>query len=147
MERALGPVEYLAVVFEGNQFKGEIVPALMDLLDKGLIRIIDLAVVSKDDAGEVIVLEGGELKDDVAAALAKLDCEFAGLLSEEDLLMLAEELPIQSTAAAMLFENVWAARFAQSVRNANGQLVMNVRIPNDVVVAARKTLIEAGQTA
>lgn len=145
MEETLGPVEYLAVVFDGNQFKGEIVPALTELLDAGLIRIIDLAVVSKDGDGDVVILEAGELKDDVASALARLDCEFAGLLSEEDLLLLAEELPNQSTAAAMLFENVWAARFAQSVRNANGQLVMNVRLPHNVVEAARRTLIEASQ--
>lgn len=145
MEESIGPVEYLAVVFEGNEFRGEIIPELMELVDTGLIRIIDLAVVMKDDAGDVVVLEGGELKADVASALAKLECEYTGMLSEEDLLLLAAELPNQSTAAAMLFENVWAARFAQSVRNANGQLVMNVRIPHDVVVAARRTLIEASE--
>ena len=92
------------------------------------------------------MLEGSELKGDVAEALAKLDGEFTGLLSEADLLMVGEELGNNSTAAAMLFENVWAARFTESIRNANGQLLINVRIPNDVVEAVRQSLIEASKS-
>jgi hypothetical protein len=146
MTQALGPVEYLIVVFEGNQFKGEITPALTDLLDKGLIRIIDLAVVSKDRDGHVTILESGELQADVAEALVKLDGELTGLLSEEDLMMVADELEDNSTAAAMLFENIWAAQFAQAVRNANGEVLLNVRIPNDVVEAARMAILDAAQS-
>jgi hypothetical protein len=145
MTQALGPVEYLIVVFEGNQFRGEIIPALTDLLDKGLIRIIDLAVVSKDRDANVTILEAGELQGDVADALVKLDGELTGLLSENDLIMVADELENNSTAAAMLFENVWAAQFAQAIRNANGQLLMNVRIPNDVVERARMSILDAAR--
>jgi uncharacterized membrane protein len=142
MNRTIGPVEYLVVHFEGNQFRGEIIPALTDLLDKRLIRIIDLAVVSKDNDGNVAILESSELQADVAAALIKLDGELTGLLSEDDLLMVAEELENNSTAAAMLFENVWAAQFAQAIRNANGQLLLNVRVPHDVVEAAATALLD-----
>ena len=145
MQQTLGPVEYLVVVFEGNQFKGEIIPALSDLRDKGLLRIIDLAIVAKDQEGNVLLLEASELTGEVAEALVKLEGEHDDLLSEADLLLVAEDLPNNCTAAAMLFENVWAARFAEAVRNANGQVVMNVRIPHDVIEAARHSLIEASK--
>jgi hypothetical protein len=145
MEDTLGPVEHLIVAFEGNRFTGEIVPALTDLLDKGLIRIIDLAVISKDPAGNVTVFEASELSDEVSQALAKLDYPLVGMLSEQDLLLEAEELPNNCTAAALLFENVWATRFAKAVRDAGGQLVLNVRIPHDVVETVRQALIDAAQ--
>ena len=145
MQQTLGPVEYLVVVFEGNQFKGEIIPALNDLRDKGLLRIIDLAIVAKDQEGNVLLLEASELTGEVAEALVKLEGEHDDLLSEADLLLVAEDLPNNCTAAAMLFENVWAARFAEAVRNASGQVVMNVRIPHDVIEAARRSLIEASK--
>ncbi len=147
MEDTLGPVEHLIVAFEGNRFKGEIVPALTDLLDQGLIRILDLAVISKDQDGNTSIYEASELADGVAQALAQLDCPLAGLLSEQDLMLEAEELPANSTAASMLFENVWAARFTQAIRSAEGRVLMNVRIPNNVVEAVRQSLVEAGELA
>lgn len=145
MEYPLGPVEYLVVAFDGNQFTGEIAPALGELVASGLIRVIDLAVVSKDADGSVTIFESSELAEEVAAALDILDMELPGMLSEEDLMLLAEELPNNTTAAAMLFDNVWAARFAQAIRNANGEVLMNVRIPHDVVQDVRATLIEAAE--
>lgn len=141
MQRQLGPVEYLIIDFPGNQFSGEIIPALHELLDTGLIRILDLAVISKDGDGNVLLFEAGELMDEVGHALAELEGEHDDLLSEEDLLMAAEDLPNNSTAAAMLFENVWAARFANAVRNAGGEVLVNVRVPNDIVEAVREMLV------
>ena len=76
--------------------------------------------------------------------LAKYDGDLTGMLSEEDLMLVAEDMNNNSTAAAMLFENVWAARFAESVRNANGQMLMNVRIPHAIVETVQQALIEAG---
>lgn len=143
----IGPLEYIIVGFEGNRFTGEITPALADLVDKGLIRIIDLAVVSKDKDGHVAILEAGELSAEVAQALVKLEGEHTGLLSEADLALVAEALDNNSTAAAMLFEHVWATRFAQAVRKAHGSLVASVRIPHDVVEVARQSLIEAAKKA
>jgi hypothetical protein len=145
MPRALGPLEYVIVAFEGNAFTGEIVPALMDLIDKGLVRIIDLAVVSKDENGNVTTFDANELSADMAQALVKLDGEFTGLLSEEDLRMAAEGMKNNSTEVAMLFEHVWATRFSQAVREAHGTLVMNLRIPHDVVEAAQQSMIEAAK--
>ena len=147
MTQTIGPVEYIIISFEGRQFKGEIVPALFDLLDKGLVRIIDLAVVSKDKSGNITTFEANELSADVAAALIKLDGELTGLLSEQDLMLVAEEMDNNTTAAAMLFEHVWATQFAQAVRNAKGRLVTNVRIPHEVVEAARQSLLEAAARA
>jgi hypothetical protein len=143
MEYPLGPVEYLTFYFEGNRFRGEIIPALTELTDSGLIRIIDLAVVSKDGDGNVTIFEANELSEDVALALDILDYEMIGMLSEEDLMLLADELPKNSTAAALLVDNVWAANFAQAIRNANGELLHSVRIPHEVVQATRQTLLAA----
>ena len=143
VEYPLGPVEYLTFYFADNHFRGEIIPALTELTDSGLIRVIDLAVVSKDADGNVTIFESNELTEDVALALDALDYEMAGMLSEEDLLVLAEGLPNNSTAAAMLIDNVWAANFARAVRDANGVLVDNVRIPHSVVQATRQSLLDA----
>jgi hypothetical protein len=147
MEYPLGPVEYLGFYFEGNQFRGEIVPALHDLLDAGFIRIIDLAVVSKDENGVVTIFEANELSAEVAFALDFLDYEMVGMLSEEDLMTLAEGLPNNTTAAAMLLDHVWAANFAQAVRNANGELVFSERIPHAVVQETRQALLRAADLA
>lgn len=138
MQDIVGPVEYLVVAFEGNHFKGELIPALTNLLDRGLIRILDLAVISKDAAGNVLLFEASELPDEVSQTLASLEGEHDDLLSEDDLLIAAEDLENNTTAAAMLFENVWAARFAQAIRNADGEVLLNVRIPNAVVEAAQQ---------
>ncbi len=146
MQSTLGPVEYLVLYFEGNQFRGEIIPALSELVDSGMIRIIDLGVIIKNDVGDVLLYESSELSAEVADALAKLEGEHDDLLSEEDLLMVAEDLPNNSTAAAILFEHVWATRFAQAVRNANGEVLVNVRIPNQVVESVRQTLIDVANT-
>jgi hypothetical protein len=143
MQPIVGPVEYLVVGFEGNRFRGEIIPALTALLDQGLIRMLDLAIISKGADGSVLLFEAGELHDEVGQALARLEGEHDALLSEADLLMAAEDLADNNTAAAMLFENVWAGRFAQAVRNANGEVLMNVRIPHDVVVAVQQSIVAA----
>ncbi len=137
----LGPIEYIVVRFEGSKFSGAITDALGELLDQGLIRVIDLVVVSKDMGGNVAIIEAGELDPEVASAVERLTGGAGGLLSEADLLELAEELEPNSTAAAMLFEHVWATRFASAVRAANGTLVLSERIPHEVVAEARASLL------
>jgi hypothetical protein len=141
MQPIIGPVEYLVVGFPGNQFRGEIVPALTALLDQGMIRILDLAIISKDADGTVLLFEAGELHDEVSQSLALIEGEHEAMLSEADLLMAAEDLEYNTTAAALLFENVWAGRFAQAVRNADGEVLVNVRIPYHVVEAVQELLV------
>jgi uncharacterized membrane protein len=145
-EQELGPVEYVVFAFDGNEFNGEIIPALREIVAAGTVRIIDLAVIHKDEEGTATIVEITELDSQVAAGLEIVWGEFSGLLSEEDLLMVADELPNDTTAAAILFEHVWATRFASAVRDSNGWLVTSVRIPPDVIAVARQTLIEVAKT-
>lgn len=131
----IGPVEYIVIAFPGNQFSGEIIPALQELVSNGTVRILDLTVVQKDADGHVITLEVNEMGDNARAFLG-LDYEVGGLLNEEDLLLIADHLPNDTTAALMVWEDVWATRFAQAVRQANGMIVENARIPHEIVMAA-----------
>jgi hypothetical protein len=118
------------------------VPALTNLLTNGSIRINDLAVVSKDRHGKVTIVESGGLQQNVGEALLKLDGELSGLLSEDDLMMAAMELEHDSDGAAMLFENGWAAHLAEAIRNAQGEVLVHVRIPNHAGRAARQSILD-----
>jgi len=129
----LGPVELLAVRFPGNQFKGEIIPALQDLVDKGTIRIIDILFVSKDAEGRSAIIELNDLDDERYAAFDPVVSDVNGLLTGDDVLQLTRRMENNSSAAVMLFENVWATRFRDAVVNANGEILMIERIPRQVI--------------
>ena len=132
----IGPVEYMVVAFPGNQFKGEIAPALGDLVDSGTIRVLDLAFIMKDAEGNVV---GAELEDagsEVIRAFEALTFERGGLISDDDILQIGEALDPESSAAILVWEDLWAARFADAVRNAGGVLVDIQRIPHEIVQAA-----------
>jgi hypothetical protein len=133
---SIGPVEYMIVSFPGNQFKGEIVPALADLVEAGTIRIIDLAFVMKDSDGAVVTAEMGDLDSDVFKALDALTPETMGLLNEEDLAAAAEELEPNSSAALLVWEDMWATKLRDAILNANGVLLDLERLPHEVVQAA-----------
>jgi uncharacterized membrane protein len=145
MPDPIGPVELIMIDFDGNNFNGEVAPALFDLVDRGIVRIIDLSVIIKDADGNALIYEAQELSPEVAEALGRLSADVAGLLSEEDILDLAAEMPENTTALTMLVEHKWATDFAQAVRNSGGELVMAQRIPGDLVDAARAGLIEAAR--
>ena len=132
----MGPVEYLVVEFPGNKFKGEIVPALKELTDNGTIRVIDLIFVRRDEDGSATWIELSDLPIEDAAPYDDLDGEFGGLLNEEDILMMADLIQPNSSAAVMVFENVWATRLRDAIVGAGGRLVDNARIPAAVVDAA-----------
>ena len=134
----IGPVEYMIVAFPGNEFKGEIAPALQDLVESETIRIIDLAFVTKDGDGEVAGFELSDLDDEVQAALEKAGAEATGLFNEEDLTAASEELEPNSSAALLVWEDLWAARLTEAIRDADGVLFDLGRVPHDVVVAARE---------
>ena len=134
----IGPVEYIVVGFPGNQFKGEIAPALGDLVDAGTIRIIDIAFAGKDENGDLVAFELSALDPDVQQALEKLGAEPSGLFNEEDLTAVAETLDPGSSAAVLAWENVWAKSVAGAIRDAGGELYDYDRVPHEVVVAARK---------
>jgi hypothetical protein len=132
----IGPVEYMILAFPGNRFKGEIVPALAELVDSGTIRVIDLAFVIKDADGDVATLEMADLDSEVYQAFDALTSETLGLLNEEDLRAAAEELEPNSSAALLVWEDLWAAKFADAVRNADGVVLDLERVPYEVVQAA-----------
>jgi hypothetical protein len=132
----IGPVEYLVVAFPGNQFNGEVAPALRDLIDSGTIRVLDLAFVLKDADGNVV---GAELEDagsEVMQAFDALAIERGGLLNDDDLQDIGDALDPNSSAAILVWEDLWAKRFADAVADSGGVLVDIQRIPRDVVQAA-----------
>jgi hypothetical protein len=141
----IGPVDYALIVFPGNKFRGEIAPAIGDLVDDGTIRIIDIAFVGKDADGSTVAMEMTELDADVQEGLEKLGIEVGGLFSDEDLVGAAEALEPNSSAALLIWENVWARKVAQSMRDAGGVLVAFERIPHDVVQEARELALEAAK--
>ncbi len=129
---SFGPIELLVLRFPGNDFRGEIAPALADLVDAGIIRVIDIVFMIKED-GEVRVLEINDLDEDTYAIWDPIVADITGLLSEEDVQHLSGVLEDNSSAAIMLFENTWATRFVDAVLRANGELVLNERIPRRVI--------------
>jgi len=128
-----GPVEMLAVKFPGNQFTGEIAPALEELVNTGLIRVIDLMFVLKDSDGVVAVYEQNGLGDQVAAVFEPIVQPEDELLSRSDAESVGVLLEPNSSAALLLFENTWAARFTTAMANAGGEVIINARIPRDVI--------------
>jgi uncharacterized membrane protein len=141
----IGPVDYAIIAFPGNRFRGEIAPAIADLVDDGTIRIIDIAFVGKDEEGNSIAMELTELDPDVQEGLEKLGVEVGGLFPEEDLMDIAESLEPNTSAALLLWENVWARNVAQAMRDAGGVLVAFERLPHEAVQEARELALEAAK--
>lgn len=141
----IGPVDYAIIAFPGSQFRGEIAPALADLVDEGTIRIIDATFVSKDENGDILAFELTELAPDVQEALAKLDIEVSGLFNEDDVMAAGEELEPGSSACLLVWENVWARTVSKAMRDAGGVLLAFDRLPHDVVQAAREYVLAAAE--
>jgi uncharacterized membrane protein len=139
---SIGPVEYIVISFPGSQFNGEVAPALAELVDSGLIRIIDLVFISKDADGNVLSFEYDAIE--AAAAFESVDGDADGLFSEDDVADAAALIEPGSSAALLLWEDVWAARFAEAVRDSGGTIVDGARIPHAIVTAAIEALGSAG---
>lgn len=142
----LGPVDYLVVEFPGSQFKGEILPELADLVARGIVRVLDLVLISKDAAGAFEAFEFGDAGTGDLGELRELEKEFAELLSEDDVTAVAEAMAPGSTAGPLVYENLWAAPFASAVRRAGGQLVADGRIPVQALLGALEEEIQAEET-
>jgi len=130
-----GPIDFIALEFPGNRFKGEILPDLFELVDKGIIRIIDLVIITKAQ-GQVTVRELRELDPGHIEMFNPLKAEVSQMITDSDITMIAEKLAENSTAGIMLIENLWATKTQQAMLDANGRLVMFERIPHDVVEEA-----------
>jgi hypothetical protein len=131
----MGPVDYILVEWPGRQPNGEVAPHLVDLVDRGLIRILDLTFIAKDENGTVAGLELSDLGDG-AAELSIFEGASSGLLSDEDVNEAAGALEPGTAAAVLVYENTWAAPFAAAVRRSGGQLVASGRIPVQAILAA-----------
>jgi hypothetical protein len=131
----MGPIDYLVVEWPGRQPSGEAAPHLIDLVDRGLIRIIDLAFIAKSEDGSVARLELADLGDEVAA-FADFEGASSGLLSEDDAGEAANALEPGTSAALLVYENRWAAPFASAVRRSGGELVASGRIPAQDLIDA-----------
>jgi len=132
----LGPVDYLVVEFPAGQsnFTGEMADALFSLVDAGLIRVIDVLILAKNDDGSVDAIELEDLDD--LGRFQQLEAELAEMLAEEDVEHLAAAMEPGSTAGVLIWENLWAAPFASAARRAGGQLIANGRIPIQAIIAA-----------
>jgi Family of unknown function (DUF6325) len=130
---SLGPVEMLVVRFPGDHFTGDIVPALRQLVDSGIVRIIDIAFVHKDANGKVQPVELDDLAPDEYINFDPMVGEITGIFSPADFEELSRQLENNASAAFLLFENTWATRFRDSVLNAGGEIVLIERIPKQTI--------------
>jgi hypothetical protein len=130
---SLGPVELLFVEFPGNQFTGEIIPALSALIDQGTIRVIDLVFVAKDADGNSVGMALEDLPAEAKDAFSELVTEVAELIAEEDVEDLAEGLEPNSSAAILLFEHTWAIPFRDAIAGSGGRLVARLPITEEAL--------------
>jgi hypothetical protein len=131
----MGPIDYIVVEWPGEQPTGEAIPLIIDLVDRGIIRLLDIAFVGKDENGAVYAIDLAQ----VAAAEAGFDAfegAASGLIGQEDLEEAAAVLENGTSAAVMIWENRWAAPVAIALRRSGGQLVASGRIPVQAMVAA-----------
>jgi Family of unknown function (DUF6325) len=132
----MGPIDYLVVEFPGSRMTGEGLPLLVDLVDRGIIRILDLAMVKKETDGTVTMLEIADLDGDGKLDLAVFEGASSALLDEGDISEAAGVLEPGSSAGIIIYENVWAAPFAIALRRSGAQMVASGRIPVQALLAA-----------
>jgi len=131
----MGPIDYILVEWPGRQPNGEVAPHLVDLVERGLIRILDLSFIAKDEDGTVAGIELADLGDG-AGELTVFEGASSGLISDDDIGEAAAALEPGTSAALLVYENTWAAPFAAAVRRSGGQLVAGGRIPVEAIEAA-----------
>jgi hypothetical protein len=128
-----GPIDFIALEFDTDQLTGESLPALLELVQKEIVRVIDLVIILKDQAGATQVLEIEELAPDLLAAFDPLEIKISGIIQVEDIEVIAAAMEDNTTAALLLIENLWAIKFGEAVVRSSGRMVMYDRIPFEVV--------------
>ncbi|WP_411543854.1 DUF6325 family protein [Kitasatospora sp. DSM 101779] len=136
----MGPIDYVVIEFPGSKMTGEGLPLLVDLVDRGIIRIIDLMFMKKELDGSVVGLEIADMTGDGELDLAVFEGAASGLLGSEDLDEAAAALEPGNSAGLIVYENLWAAPFAAALRRGGAQLVASGRIPLPDLVAALDAL-------
>jgi len=131
-----GPVDFLAFEFQTDQLKGEIMPALLELVQNKIVRVIDLIIIQKFEDGHHEVVEMQQRAPDLLSIFDPHDVEISGIIQKEDIAMIAEKMENNTLAAALLFENLWAVKFKEAVLRAHGQVLDQTRIPHETVEEA-----------
>ncbi|HET7418681.1 MAG TPA: DUF6325 family protein [Solirubrobacterales bacterium] len=131
----IGPIDFILIEWPGRQPNGEVAPQVVDLVDRGLIRVLDVAFIAKDEDGSVAGIELADLGDGTAE-LEVFAGASSGLISDEDIAEAAAALQPGTSAALLIFENTWAAPFVAAVRRSGGELVASGRIPAADILAA-----------
>ncbi|SEL50699.1 DUF6325 family protein [Streptacidiphilus jiangxiensis] len=139
----LGPIDYIVVEFPGSHMTGEGMPLLADLVDRGIIRILDLAFFRKDEDGTVTGIEIAQLDPDGSLGLAVFEGSTSGLLGDDDLQEAAAALEPGNSAGLLVYENRWAGPFAAALRRGGAQLVASGRIPVQAILASIEAESEA----
>ncbi|WP_197029028.1 DUF6325 family protein [Blastococcus sp. URHD0036] len=142
----MGPIDYFVVGFENDQLRGEAFPLLIDLVDRGIVRILDLAFIRKEEDGRMTILSQVDLERMQALDAALFDGAASGVLRQEDLEEAAVALDPGTSAGVLVYENVWAAPFVAAIRRAGGYVAATGHVPVSELVAALDAL-EAEEAA
>ncbi|MFE9428231.1 DUF6325 family protein [Kitasatospora sp. NPDC006697] len=140
----LGPIDYLVISFPGSRLTGEGLPLLVDLVDRGIIRVLDLTFLRKNDDDTVTGVELADVTGDGRLDLTVFEGASSGLLGESDLAEAGALLAPGDSAAVLLYENRWAAPLATALRRADARLLAGGRVPLEDVVAVLDAIEEPG---
>jgi hypothetical protein len=134
------PLEYALIQFEGGQFSGRIVPELLDLAQRQIVRFIDIVFIQKDEDGSIHAIELGDLDPETYALFVPIGEHVSGLFTTDDLEIAASRLPVETAAMLILWENLWVANLRQAIQDAGGQLVERKQIASEVVEQFKQEL-------
>jgi uncharacterized membrane protein len=143
----LGPLEYLVVGFEGYRFTGQVLAELRAAQEKGIIRVLDLAVIKKDEQGNVTAQELSDLSGEEATELSSLAGNLMGLLADEDIQQVAADIPNDSAAGLLLFEHTWAIGLREAINNAGAVAITGGFVSPETLQELEQDLEEAQQSA
>lgn len=132
---AVGPVDVYIIGFPGNQFSGKIAPGIIELVDSGTIRVLDMLFVIKDAAGNITSMEMADLEPGTGPSFMSVEIAQPGALNQEDAEEISDDLPDNSSALLIAFENLWAKKLVGALQEAEAVVIDYVRIPADVAEA------------
>lgn len=141
-----GPLEYVLFQFEDDRFIGEILPALIEINQQGCVRVVDLVFISKDERGNLEIVEISDLAEEDEAAFDPLINEYFGALTDEDAAMAADDLPENTDAAVVLFEHRWAIGLQQALFTAGGLVLdsayINPQTQSEVILETKQMEVD-----
>ena len=134
------PLEYALIEFEGDKFSGKIVPELLELAQRGIVRIVDIVFIQKEEDGSTRTVELNDLDPESYAMFVPMGEHVSSLFTTDDLEIAASRLPANSAALLLLWENLWVANLGQAIQDAGGRLVERVQIAPEVVEQFKQEL-------